>query len=260
MKKNQVNRVSIKVLSIKVSPTPSLPTYEYGSASGAALATTTNSHTTITSPPPAPVLPRSPALSSTGEIKVIIKSVSPSRSSSTRDGKEGYVGAADIHPPPLPPLPPSKNLRPHSYSQNPVHRKLPEVPGSPGVPGSPEITAVRNSPEISVLRYKTDKLHPSLTENTTKFGSGSGSARQMQNTNLNQRMADKFSTEYNDWRRKRSGDSVDSAESSDSADSNSDYRGAVYLVDGQYPAQRTLIDDVLSQFDRAYDALDDPSS
>lgn len=57
------------------------------------------------------------------------------------------------------------------------------------------------------------------------------------------------------------GDSVDSGDTSDSGSSAGESR-AVYLVDGVSPAQLTtkLINDVLLQFDRACDILDDSSS
>ncbi|XP_055339801.1 LOW QUALITY PROTEIN: uncharacterized protein LOC129589227 [Paramacrobiotus metropolitanus] len=191
-----------------------------------------------------------------GEIKVVIKSITPLQEAEYAN-RLVSIGAADVHaPPPLPPPPaPYKPPpRPHTYSQNPMHRHGADIGTVSDILVREEMQANNKKAE------KNGQFHQrSLTEVPAKFGVTN---RKMQNTNLNQRMADKFSGEYNDWRRKRSGDSVDSVDShSDSAENSSpECRGAVYLVDGVYPAQKTLIDDVLMQFDRAYDALDEQSS
>ncbi|GAV05833.1 hypothetical protein RvY_15904 [Ramazzottius varieornatus] len=212
----------------------SIPSYEYGSSSAPSSAFSSPSPpaTAPLSHPPAPVLPRT--TSSTGEIRVIIKNITSSRDHP--GSPNSLIGVADIHPPP------SIN-KPSSIA-------IKQVPDPFDVLPPPRCLLPSPPPLISPPRMKT-KPH------LTSFAEG----RPFQNQNLNQRMADKFSREYDVWKRKRSGDSMDSGDTSDSGSSAGESR-AVYLVDGVSPAQLTtkLIDDVLLQFDRACDILDDSSS
>ena len=222
-----------------------IPSYEYGSLSESSSAYSSPSPP-ATAPlhyPPAPVLPKINAPN--GEIRVIIKSITSSRNKP--GSPNSLIGIANIHPPPLI----NRQLMMEEQMFDPVELLPPPRPllltQQPLTPRSPP--PVKREPRNSHNTSMKSKPHP------TSFAEG----RPFQNQNLNQRMADKFSREYDSWKRKRSGDSVDSGDTSDSGSSAGESR-AVYLVDGVSPAQRTLIDDVLLQFDRACDILDDSSS